>query len=106
MILKMNFMKKDQIMTEIEVDYKTRTVKIENKTSVLLDRAFGIIENPTFEDYEEMLEDRCLPRTRDRLPLALKSLGVPYYDPLLIVRKTKGYIAGDSYWIDIVEEIL
>ncbi len=104
MKLKMNFMRENTVLTEIWADYKEEKVQIKNHTDNNLDKAFGINEHPTFEDYEEFLEDRCIPRSRDRVKLALKEMKVPYYDPLLIVKKTKGVMAGDHYWIDIVEE--
>ena len=102
----MNFMSYDKVMTEIFVDYKTKEVKIHNHTDFFLDRAFGVNEHPTFEDYKELLRDRCFPETRQLLKLHLKELGVPYYEPLLIIEKTKGRIAGDPYWIDIKREEL
>lgn len=97
---------KDDVMTEIFVDYKTKVVRIKNNTESLLDRAFGINENPTFEDYENLLKERCIPETKQLLKLHLKEINVPYYDPLLIVEKTHGRMAGDYYWIDIKREEL
>ena len=102
----MNYMCEDTIMTKIFVDYKTKSVKIENCTNSLLDRAFGENEHPTFEDYENLLKERCVPETKQLLKLHLKELGVPYYDPLLIIEKTKGKIAGDYYWLDVIKEDL
>lgn len=102
----MNYMCKNDIMTEIFVDYKTKAVRIKNHTESLLDRAFGINENPTFEDYENLLKERCIPETKQLLKLHLKEINVPYYDPLLIVEKTHGRMAGDYYWIDIKREEL
>ena len=100
----MNYMCEEDVMTEIFVDYETKEVKIKNHTESLLDRAFGVNENPTFDDYENMLKDRCVPEPRQLLKLHLKELKVPYYDPLLIVEKTQGRMAGDYYWLDIKKE--
>lgn len=102
----MNYMCGSKITTEIFVDYRTQEVRIKNHTDSLLDRAFGVNEHPTFEDYKEMLRDRCIPETKQLLKLHLKELGVPYYDPLLIIEKTQGRIAGDYYWIDIKKEVV
>ena len=100
----LEYMKDDKLSTRIYADYKTRTVKIENYTDDMVDRAFGVNENPTFKDYEEFLEERCFPRTRDKMKLILQDMGLDYYDPLLIIRKTQGRMAEDSMWIRIKEE--
>jgi putative transcriptional regulator len=30
-------------------------------------------------------------------------LGLPFYDPILIIQKTEGRMAGDNFWIRIEE---
>lgn len=99
----LHYMDPDGICTVLYVDYKNRAVKIENKTDLLIHRAFGINEKPTWEDYEAFLRDRCFPETRDHLKWVLKALGLDCYDPLEIIRKTKGRMAEDSQWIEFVE---
>ena len=64
-------------------------------------RAFGVNETPSFEDYEEFIESRCFPRTRDKMKIMLEGLGIPFYDPILIVEKTGGRMAEDDFWIKI-----
>lgn len=91
------------IGTIIYVDYKTETVKIENKTDEILDTAFGVTESPTWEDYERFLEERCFPRSRDKMKLVLKDVGVPVYDPLQIIRKTEGRMYDDNLWLEIID---
>ena len=95
---------KDDVSTKITVDYKTETVQIENYTDNMIYRAFGVREHPTFADYEQFLEDRCFPRTRDNLKMHLRELGLDFYDPLEIVKKTQGRLLGDNMWIEFVEE--
>lgn len=56
---------------------------------------------PGFEDYEEFLKTRCFPETRDKIKLELKRLGIPFYDPILIIEKTEGRMAEDKFWIRI-----
>lgn len=99
----LHFMDPRGLCTIIDVDYKTRTVKIENKTDLIIHRAFGINENPTWEDYEAFLRDRCFPETRDKMKIILKALDLDFYDPLEIIRKTQGRMAEDSQWIEFVE---
>ena len=65
--------------------------------------AFGRNENPDYKDYEEFLESRCFPRTRDKMKIMLEELNLPFYDPFLIVQKTEGRMAEDDFWIQIEE---
>ena len=89
--------------TIIYVDYKNQTVKIENKTDEILDTAFGVKQTPTWEDYEHLLEERCFPRSRDKLKLVLQDVGVQCYDPLQIIRKTQGRMHDDHLWLEIID---
>ena len=54
-------------------------------------------EHPTYEEYEEFLESRCFPRTRDKMKILLEELNLPFYDPLMIIQKTKGEMAEDDF---------
>ena len=83
----------------IDVDERRRRLRIRNYVEDPVLRAFGREENPSFEQYEEFLESRCFPRTRDKMKLVLQDLGLPYYGPLLIVEKTEGRMAEDEFWI-------
>lgn len=71
----------------IDVDEQRKLVKIYNYTLRDQYRAFGRVETPTFEEYEEFLESRCFPRSRDKMKVMLKELDMPFYDPLLIVER-------------------
>jgi putative transcriptional regulator len=92
---------KDEVCTVIDVCEATREVRIKNFTENYQFRAFGIKTEPTFEDYEEFIESRCFPRTRDKMKLELDRLGIPFYDPILIIEKTQGRMAEDHFWIRI-----
>lgn len=95
------YMCENEVCTIIDVDEVKRRVRIYNYTRQLMFRAFGREEKPTFEQYEEFLESRCFPRTRDKMKLILRDLDLPFYDPLLIVEKTQGRMAEDNFWIRI-----
>lgn len=90
--------------TVIHVDYKNEQITIENKTDKLLDRAFGINQNPTWKDFEDFLEERCFPRTRDKMKSILREIGVQCYEPLSIIRKTGGRMAEDNLWLEIEDK--
>ena len=85
-------------------DGDTEIIFIKNYTQQIPLRAFGVVENPSWADFEQFLEDRCFPRTRDHNKECLRELGVPFYDPLLIIEKTDGYMAGDHQWILTVKK--
>ena len=91
----------NMVCTLIDIDETERLVKIKNYIDNPQYRAFGINTEPTYEDYEEFIESRCFPRTRDKMKLELQRLGIPFYDPILIVEKTEGRMAEDRFWIRI-----
>ncbi len=99
--LRMYYKYLDQICTVIDVDERYRRVRIKNFVPDLQFRAFGRTESPTFEEYEAFLESRCFPRERDKMKLMLNELGLPFYDPMLIIGKTKGRMAEDDFSIEI-----
>lgn len=99
--LRLYYMHNQTVCTIIDVDDLKRKVRIRNYTENLMFRAFGKIENPDYDMYMEFLESRCFPRTRDKMKLVLKDLGLPFYDPFLIIEKTKGRMAEDNFWLKI-----
>ena len=92
-----------ELCTEIKYDYSTGVVQIQNYTDDLLLRAFGINEYPSIQDLDKFLRSRCFPESRDKKKLLLRSLGVDYYDPLEIIKKTEGRMVEDDQWLEIGE---
>ena len=99
--LRLLYMCKDDLCTLIDVDDREEKVVIKNYTDDYQFRAFGVIEEPTYADYLEFLEERCFPRTRDKMKIQLEALNLPFYDPMLIIEKTQGRMAEDYFWLDI-----
>ena len=99
--MRMDFMCQEECCTVILINFKDKKIAIENETDDILHRAFGIKARPTWEDFEEFLESRCFPRTREKLRLVLEDIGLDFYDPLAIVERTKGRMAEDLQWIKI-----
>ncbi|MBQ2980564.1 MAG: type II toxin-antitoxin system MqsA family antitoxin [Lachnospiraceae bacterium] len=99
--VRLYYMHNDKICTLIDVDEHNRQVSIKNYVDHLMFRAFGIVENPKYEDYLEFLESRCFPRTRDKMKLVLEELNLPFYEPFMIIEKTEGRMAEDDFWIKI-----
>lgn len=101
--LRMWYMYKNRKCTLIDVDEGRRKVFIRNYTDNVMLCAFGVNVNPTYEDYEEFMESRCFPPTRDKMKLILEDLNLPFYDSYLIIERTQGRMAEDDFWIDIVK---
>lgn len=95
------YMFHQEICSVIDVDERLRKLVVYNYTNDYIKRAFGREDKPTFEQYEEFLESRCFPRSRDKMKLHLKELGLPFYDPLMIIEKTQGRMAEDDFWLKI-----
>ena len=99
--LRLWYMYYEKVCTIIDVNIIQRKVEIHNYVDNPMFRAFGVVEKPDYERYEEFLESRCFPRTRDKMKLVLKDLELPFYDPFMIIEKTEGRMAEDDFWIRI-----
>lgn len=99
--LRIRYMSGEDLCSIIDVDETNKTIQVHNFSSRYLYRPFGKKENPTYEDYLNFLESRCFPRTRDKMKIILNQLEIPYYDPMLIIEKTKGKMAEDDFWLEI-----
>lgn len=97
--LRMFYMYKQQPCTIIDVDFKSKKIYINNRTNKIPLRAFGNVENPSWEDFEWFLEDRCYSRGRADLKDKLTNLDLDFYEPLDILEKVHGRFAEDPMWI-------
>lgn len=97
--LRMTYMYHQHPCTIIDVDFLNQRVMVQNKTKDMLHRAFGVNENPTWNDFEMFLKERCFPAARGNARELLKELKLTSYDPLQIVEKTKGCISEDDMWL-------
>lgn len=102
-ILRLDLYDNDNLCTEIYADYTDKTVRFINHTDDLLRRAFGIKNKADWNDYEDFLEERCVPKTRAGLQYYLEALGLYDFDPLEIIKKTKGKMAEDHQWVEVTE---
>lgn len=102
-LIKLNYYNNKDLCTVIAADYTAETVRFENFTDDPIHTAFGVKSNTTWQDYNDFLKDRCVPKTRMGLKHYLASIQVDEYNPLEIIRETKGKMAEDSQWIDLEE---
>lgn len=98
-VMRIDFMYKQKICTEIYVDYAHEKIEIINRTNDIMKRAFGINEKPVWQDFEEFLSDRCLPKTRVMCRTILSRIGIDSYDTFQIIEKTKGRTAEDNQYL-------
>ena len=97
--MRMTLMYQNKPCTAIDVNFLENKIKIQNYTKDILHRAFGVTEDPTWEDFQIFLEDRCFPKTRGNVKTILMEMGLRDYDPLQIVEKTNGRTAEDDLWL-------
>lgn len=97
--MRIEFRKGTRICTVIYVDFLDEKIVVQNRTSDIFDRAFGVVENPTWEDFQEFLASRCFPRTRSHVKDILRGIGVDSYDPLAIAEATGGRTAEDDMYM-------
>lgn len=92
----------ERLTCEVFIDGENVTFK--NYSDEPLDLPFGINKVATYSDLLEFYEDRCFPRERANCKTVLKSMGLDYYDPELICRKTHGQQFDDFFWIQFSDE--
>ena len=102
-LLQLQFYHGDSLCTTILADETAEKVLIENHTSDPLYTAFGVNNNPDWQDYQSFLEERCIPKSRAGFKEYLNAIGVDEYNPVEIIRKTKGKMAEDQSWLEVTE---
>lgn len=100
-LMKLEFYDKESLCTKIIADFMDETLSVENTTEYIVKTAFGKNEVPTWEDFQNFLEERCVPRSRSGIREYLETIGVEEYNPIEIIKKTSGRMAEDNQWIKL-----
>lgn len=100
---KFSFFDDNELCSIICADFTDKTLKAENHTDDIVKTAFGNNKLPTWEGFMDFLEERCIPKERSGIREYLEAIGVAEYNPLEIIKKTKGKMAEDKQWIEIEE---
>ncbi len=100
-LMKLEFYDKESLCTKIIADFTDETLSVENTTDHIVKTAFGKKEAPTWEDFQNFLEERCVPRSRSGVREYLETIGVESYEPIEIIKKTSGRMAEDNQWIKL-----
>lgn len=97
----LDFFDGSALCTRIAADFTDVTIAAENTDCPVIKTAFGKKPFPNWDDFNEFLESRCVPRGRAGLREYLEALGLDEYDPLEIIKITHGRMAEDDQWINI-----
>lgn len=98
-LMKFEFYDGEILCTQIIADFTDETLSVENTTEHIVKTAFGKNEVPTWDDFLNFLEERCVPRSRSGIREYLEAIGVEEYSPLEIIKKTNGRMAEDNQWL-------
>ena len=91
----------ENLCTVIYADYTGQEVVAENQAVPTVKTAFGNNPFPNWEDLQEFLAERCIPKQRAGLREYLETIGLEEYDPLHIIEKTGGRMAEDQQWVTV-----
>ena len=100
-VYRLEYYDRDQLCTAIYADFTDEMLTVENYVEDPVKRAFGNNRNPSWEDFQLFLQERCLPKDRAGLREYLDTLGLAEYDPWEIIRITEGRMAEDHQWLRI-----
>lgn len=98
---KLRFYDDKELCTIIYADFTDKTLKAQNYTNDIVKTAFGNNNLPTWEEFMNFLEERCIPKERCGIREYLETIGITEYNPIEIIKKTKGKMAEDKQWIEI-----
>lgn len=97
----LRFYDNDKLCTTLYTDFTEQTLTVQNHVSDPVKTAFGNNLLPSWSDFQEFLEERCLPRQRSGLREYLETIGLDEYDPFAIIQKTAGRMAEDQQWLEV-----
>ena len=100
-VKKISYYDGDKLCTIIYADFTLKMLEIENHTDNVVKTAFGRNDMPDWNAFMDFLEERCIPESRDGIRDYLNEIGIAEYDPLEIVRVTKGRMAEDTQWMEV-----
>lgn len=100
-LLLLFFYDDEVLCTKICADFTDKTIAVQNHTDNIIKTAFGNNTAPDWSAFESFLEERCIPQSRSGLRDYLDAIGAEGYEPLKIIKKTKGRMAEDQQWIKL-----
>ena len=98
-VILFSYFNNDSLCTQIVADYSDRIIRMENHGDNIIKTAFGNNIFPSWNDFNDFLESRCVPRSRAGISEYLAALDLYEYDVLSIIEKTEGRMEGDNQWL-------
>lgn len=96
---KFDYMYADTVLATVEC-YTGGIAKVTNYTNNVIFQPFGVrSDSITMNDVDNLLEERCFPRTRANAKQLMQDIGCDYYSPREIIRHTHGVMTDDLFWI-------
>lgn len=102
-IKRLNYYNGNELCTSIYADFTNKSIRVENENKPNILLAFGKNDLPTWDDFENFLAERCVPKSRDGLKYYMDELGVSEYSPFEIIKKTNGRVAEDNQWLEVID---
>jgi hypothetical protein len=90
------------LISEIKVEGSSVTFKNYIDDPVWL--PFGVNKSADLKMLDDFFEDRCFPRERVNCKEIVHNLGLDYYEPELICRKTHGLQFDNFIWLQFSDE--
>ena len=85
--------------------YKNGKVEyLTNGKSDMLSMPLNGVINPSVKDVWDVLKSRCPDRHNENIDNILKSLDIPIYNVIDIIKKTQGRLYGDDIHIEFKED--
>ena len=101
--LRLDFMHKRKICTKIYVDFENEKIRITNSVSNPIYTAFGVIENPTWEDFQDFFLSVVFQRTGLWQKLSLNSL---VYQVVMTLLKSLEKLKGEWQRIISISKLI
>ena len=94
------YMDRKKPATLLDIYPAINRLEIWNFTDDLISRAFGSREKPSWQEYEQFLEDRCMPRTRYGIKNGTGTYGARQLRSISDCGDNKGgRVYGDGQWL-------
>lgn len=91
----------EELCAILAVDYTEEDLAVKNLTCDPIRLPFGKKTSVSFEDYKNLLAERCISKDRFGLREYLETIGVEKYDPFEIIKITEGRMAEDHVHLTV-----
>ncbi len=97
-VIKFDWMMRDEVYANVAIDCDSQIVVCRELRKNVWEQFLGKKEH-TLQNVYDMLESRCVERTRDDIGDFLRYYDLKKYNAYLLCRKTHGVSSQDFFWI-------